>query len=127
MNINPYILLGIGTAFALLYACVIIFGWARTRANRRRIQQQKGIDMVPTWVLDPTITTAPRHIKTISLTNNTFVDAEGHNIDPLAYATCIAIGESPDYPQIQNGDLIFKDAHGNIRYVFTIPSLTDFR
>lgn len=127
MNINPYILLGIGSLFALLYASVITFGWARTRRNRRKIQQSQGMSEVSTWILDESIADAPKYIKTVSLTNNSFVDAEGVAIDVSQYIPYIAIGQSKEYPQIQSGDLVLKDKDGVVRYIFEVPDLSCYR
>lgn len=127
MSINPYILLGIGSAFALLYAYVIIFGWAATRRNRRVIQQARAITEVPVWILDESLKNVPVNIKTVSLSNNKFGDSDGTPIDVASYHPFVAIGRSAEYPNIQNGDLVLKDAAGNVKYVFSVPDIRDYR
>lgn len=127
MNINSYIFLGIGLLFATLYAVVIITGWAKTRTNRRALQRLYGISIVPTLVFDTSIINPPSVIKTISLKNNYFIDQEGSPIDVNSYSPYIAIGESIDNPGIRNGNLILKDKEGNIKYVFVVPDLDNYR
>lgn len=127
MNINPNILLGIGLFFALLYACVITFGWVKTRRNRHHLQLDKATSLISTLVLDSTIENPPQKVRTISLPNNLFIDSEGRQINIQAYTPYIAVGESDRFPHIQNGDLILKDNNGDISYVFSIPNLKDYR
>lgn len=127
MEINPYILLGIGCFFALLYAAVIIFGWARTRHNRRILQDQRGMTMVPTMILDSNVKNAPSEVRCVSLTANTFLDTSGNPIDIDAFSPYVAIGESDQYPGVKSGNLLLKDKDGGIRYVFEIPDLSDYR
>lgn len=127
MNINPYILLGIGSTFALLYAAVIIIGWARTRRNRREIRTKMGISEVPTVLLDKSIENAPETVRTFSLENNVFEDNSGKPIDIHDYRIYVAVGTSPEYPDISNGNLLFMDTDGIIRYVFELPDIELFR
>lgn len=127
MNINPYILLSIGVTFALLYAFTITIGWWRTRINRRLLQKTRGVSLVRTLRLDKTIRNVPDMVETISLENNEFVDANGYQIIQEHYEAYIAVGESEEYPGISNGDLLFIDSSGNIKYVFTVPNLKRYR
>lgn len=121
MTINPFILLGIGSFFALLYAMVIIFGWARTRHNRKILQNGIGLSTVPTMVLDSTISNAPTTATIFSLENNTFLDNGGKPIDMASFNCYIAVGVSPEYPGIKDGDLILIDNKGSVKHVFTLP------
>lgn len=127
MNINPYILLSIGSFFALLYACVITFGWRLTGRNRRTLQRDNGICRVPALILDPNIKNPPEYIETVSLSNNSFVDLDGNPINVDSFEASIAIGESSRFPGIKSGDLILKDSDRKICYVFSVPDLTDYR
>lgn len=127
MAINPDILLGIGGSFALLYACVIIFGWAMTRRNRRIVRRTEGTSRVATLVLDPSVTEVPQYIDTVSLANNQFVDPDGKSIDIGRYTPYIAVGESSEYPAVKSGDLILVDDTGHIAYSFTVPDLSNLR
>lgn len=127
MDINPYILLGIGVTFGLLYAITIILGWAITRRNRRILQEEQGISRVPTWILDNTIKDAPKMSETVSLTENLFKDADGQAINVEDYKPFIAIGESDEYPDVKNGNLVLKDTDSSIKYIFTVPDLKQYR
>lgn len=127
MNINPYILLAVGSFFAALYAAVIIFGWARTRRNRRVIRETRGISVVPTLILDDTIKDCPDCVTTVSLTANNFIDAEGQKIDMNQYTPFVAVGQSADLPNVVDGDLILKDKSGRVKYVFTLPDISKFK
>lgn len=127
MTINPFILLGIGSIFAFLYATVIIIGSACTRRNRHKIQKASGISIVKTIVLDKRIPDAPSHVRTVSLINNTFTDEKGKQINMSSMDACIAIGESEKYPGVKNGDLILFDKSGNMKYCFTLPDIRSFR
>lgn len=127
MTINQYILLCLGSFFALLYAVVITFGWALTRRNRRIIQQTNGRSRVPTMILDCSINDVPASVETISLTKNKFIDSDGTAINTADYEPYIAIGSSKEFPYINNGDLILKDKSGEIRYVFALPDIKRYR
>lgn len=124
MSINPYILLGIGSAFALLYALVITIGWARTRHNRRSLQHSLGLSLVPTLQVGPVEHEVPKFVHTFSLTNNTFLDADGHPVDVSRYSAFVAVGRAPG---IDEGDLLLKDDSGQLRYVFSLPDLRLYR
>lgn len=127
MNINPFILLGIGSFFGLLYAGVIIFGWARTRRNRRILQRQEATCILPTWVLDPSMINPPTSVEAVSLSANHFVDSNGQPIDVSNYSPYIALGESDRFPQIHSGNLVFKDRDGRVCYVFSVVNLANYR
>lgn len=127
MSINPYILLGIGSAFALLYGLTITIGWAITRRNRRLIHKATGISRIPLLSPGSNIKAAPQYVETFSLTANDFYDTKGDRIDVTKYQPYIAAGESAEYPDIKSGDLVLMDSDHRVKYVFHLPSLTNYR
>lgn len=123
MNINPYILLGIGLFFGLLYAMAIIFGWAKTRTNRRIIQELLATSEIQLY---PPVEGCSG-IKTISLDANKFVDGNGDAINISDYKTYLASGKIVELPQVKKGDLLLFDKNGKFCYAFEIPDLKDYR
>lgn len=124
--INSYVLLMIGLVFAFAYAIIIIFGWRKTRYNRRHIQQE-GETFLPTLVLDKSIKNTPAVVRCLSLSLNTFIDNKSNKIDVEKYEAKIAVGQSDKYPGIEDGDLLLLDSDGKIVYVFTVPNLKNLR
>lgn len=126
--INPYILLGIGTLFALLYAGVIIVGWWRTRLARQTISEAEGVKYLPVYLLDKNEPAPGKRVKCVSLTANRFEDSEGNPIDITLYDAYIAEGESSRYPDVHEGYLLLFDSQSNqLRYAFATPMLKDYR
>lgn len=126
MTINPYILLGIGSFFALLYAAVIIIGWAATCRNRKVIFSGDTV-MLPTIILDPTLKNAPGRAKALSLKSNTYLGTDGTEIDFNALTPYVAIGHSTEHPNIKQGNLILVDSEGKWQAVINTPSLINYR
>lgn len=83
--------------------------------------------IVSTYAHDQPAQDAPKHIKIISLTDNTFVDNEGNPIDISLYHPYIAMGRWDEYPGISEGDLVLMNNSGKIVYAFTLPDLTDYQ
>lgn len=127
MNINPYILLGIGSLFALAYAMLIIFGWQRTRRNRRILRSAYGISRLQEWDI-ASWSARDAWCDTISLENNYFEDTDGKIVNPADYDVYIAVGTSEEYPTILAGDILMLDKkRGAVKYVFTAPDVRNFR
>lgn len=126
MNIPPVLLLSVGGTFALSYALFITIGWAITRRNRKKYQIEKGIKEIPVYNLSTSSVEAGMK-KSVSLIHNSFLDTEGNAIEVNYYSPFIAIGSSYKYPTISEGDLIFIDKDGEIKYAFEIPDLSDYR
>lgn len=128
MSINPYILLGIGSLFAFFYAAVIIFGWAHTRTLRRIKQQAEGLSEVKVLNLRNPVFTTSETIKTVSLLNNIFKDGEGNRIDITKFDPFIASGASPLFPKAKDGNLLFfEKGTRNLKYIFEVPNLKNYR
>lgn len=126
-SINPYILLAIGSVFALLYALVIIFGWSKTRHCRRILIRAKATSQIPLLNLD-TGSVLSSTINAISITTNKFTDADGNLLSPSDFDIYIAASVSDKYPAINPGDLIFcaKDTTTPL-HAFSIPDLRLYR
>lgn len=127
MNISPVLLLSVGASFALLYGLIITIGWAITRYNRKKFHQSVGLnkfelfDLQSGKVLD-------QYVVSISLTNNSFLDENGQGIDTENFNCYIVEKESPEYPKIKKGYLIFMNRQTHeIRYAFDIPNLEKYR
>ena len=127
MNITPYIFLCVGSIFTLLYAFVTIFGWSKTRKNRRLFQNNGYISELNLYNIESG-TVSNQTYKTFSLQANHFFSAEGDLIDVSKFNTYIAEGESSTYPGIKSGDLIFLNKNTKeITYAFTLPNLSNYR
>lgn len=127
MNIPPILLLCIGSTFALAYATIITFGWARTRRNRRKYQDAVGISMVPELSFQNKSLLQTR-VKTISLFNNNFEDEMGNLLNPSDYNVFLLKDDSKEYPQVEAGDLVFvSKENGKILYAFAVPDLSYYR
>lgn len=127
-DINPLILLGVGMVFSLLYAAVILFGWARTRRARRAIQAGADIQLLPVYLLDKNEPAPQKRAKCISLATNHFVDSQGYSINLSDYDPYIAGSESPAYPSIRCGNLLLLDKETHrIKYAFPLPSVRHYR
>lgn len=123
-----YILLSIGSLFAVLYALVITVGWRKTRRNRRMIQIASGVWRIPVYNLESNEPSIGKTAKCVSLTANQFEDEEGRRIDTDLYDPYIAEGKSPSYPQVKAGNLmLFEKGTRNLKYIFEIPQLKDYR
>ena len=127
MNISPILLLTIGSIFALGYALLITFGWALTRRNRSNIQKAVAVDYVYSFDLNAMKRDDYEKIKVISLYHNRFLASDGNPINPANFKIYLAKGESIIYPTIKEGNLIFIDKAGNIKFAFDIPDLKDYR
>lgn len=128
MTINPYILLGIGSVFALLYAATITFGWALTRRARRAVRDEVGLSTLPVFNLAANAVEQGRAATTISLTRNHFEDAEGNPIDPSRFDVYIAAGHSDEYPNATEGDLLLFDRTTHqLTHAIPVPDLKDYR
>lgn len=127
MSINPYILLGIGAAFAVAYAATITFGWALTRRNRRTLREGVALSRVPTMVLDGSITDAPKSAIIVSLQHNVFKSSKGEAINVNDYKQYVAVGTSKIYPEVESGDLMLFDRNNNLKYVFKLPDINKYR
>lgn len=128
MSINPYILLGIGSFFALLYGTVITLGWARTRRARRAIADSTGIEELRLFNLATGYPYANLRTRVISLSANRFTDTDGNILDLANFDAYIAQGSSATYPQIKSGDLLLFDiGTTTLRYAFEIPNLKEYR
>lgn len=130
------ILLTIGIAFALTYALVITIGWAKTRHNRRTLQDDEGyLEEYPTLILDSTIPNPPKTVRTFSLAHNTFLDADGSPIDTTDFDPYIAIGTSTDHPHIHPGDLLLipkettssSSIISRIAHIIPLPDISNHR
>lgn len=127
MNISPILLLCIGSTFALLYGLIITIGWAITRKNRRRFHQSVGINEMELFDL-ATGKPLNRYVRTVSLSSNSFQDEKGGRINPENHKCYIIENESPEFPKIKKGFLIFMDPETNkIEYAFEIPNLRNYR
>lgn len=128
MNISPVLLLVTGCLFAVGYAAFITVGWAITRKNRRNIQNSLAVDNIPIFDIS---TMKPsddrRKVKSLSLKNNNFLTNKGEKIDIKKFKIYIVEGESISHPKVSPGNLIFIDDDGDIKYVFDIPDLKEFR
>ena len=127
MNISPILLLSIGSTFALLYGLIITIGWAITRKNRRKFHQSVGLNEIELFDLQIG-KGLHKYVKTISLSNNSFIDGKGQTIYPDKFNYYIVENTSSDFPNIKKGYLIFMNpATNNIEYAFDIPSLENYR
>lgn len=127
-TINPYILLGIGCFFSLLYAGVIIFGWARTRQARRAIQEATDMVRLPLYDIDKEQVIAEQTARCISLTHNQFTDSCETPINISEFEAYIAASESTRYPEIRIGNLLlFNKETGKLMYAFPLPPLENYR
>lgn len=128
MNIPPVLLLCIGATFALAYAMIIIFGWAKTRKNRRVYQKAEAISILPVLRFDKTIKDSPSSVECVSIENNIFTDPKGEMLNPEDFKILVALGNSPENQNIKNGDILFLSKGTNkIEYVFTVPDLRKYR
>ena len=127
MNISPIILLSVGATFALLYGLIITFGWAITRKNRKRFHQSVGLNEIELYDLQ-TRKGLKKSIKTISLSNNSFIDEKGQEINHDKF-NCYIVGNiAKEFPNIKKGYLIFMNrTTDKIEYAFDIPCLQDYR
>lgn len=127
--INPYILLSIGLFFALLYALVITLGWAKTRNERRHFQRDAGMSSLPAFLLYKGEPDRQQSVRCVSLTQNKFLDEKGDEIEISAFDAFIAVGkEWRAYPKAKNGNLLlFEKDTLNLKYIFDIPSLKNYR
>ena len=127
MNISPILLLSIGASFAFLYGLIITVGWAITRKNRKRFHQSVGLNEIELYDLQSG-TSLSKYLRSVSLSNNTFVNEDGELINPENYKCFIVDKVSPKFPKIKKGFLIFQNLESNkIEYAFDIPSLEDYR
>lgn len=127
MTIDPYILLGVGSFFAALYAAVIVVGWARTRHNRRVLQNEEGCSVIHGYSLKENCPNPRISLRSISLSNNIFRDSSGADINPDEFQAYIATDTSPEFPDIKTGNLLFVNSAGRICYVFDVPDLHHYR
>ena len=127
MNISPILLLSIGATFALLYGLIITIGWAITRKNRRKFHHSVGVNEIELFDLQ-TGKRLEKYVKTISLSNNSFIDEKGKGINPDKFNCYIVENTSSELPHIKKGFLIFMNPDtGKIDYAFDVPSLQDYR
>ena len=127
MNISPILLLSIGASFALLYGVIITIGWAMTRRNRKKFHQSVGLNEIELFDLE-TWKPLDKFVNTVSLSNNIFKAENGQMITPEFFNCYVVENESPEFPQIKKGYLIFIDPHtGSIAYAFAIPNLDNYR
>lgn len=127
MNISPILLLSLGASFALLYGLIITIGWAITRKNRKIFQQSVGVNEIELYDLK-TGTPLNKYVKTISLSNNNFLNEGGERIDPENHNCYIVENISSDFPNIRKGYLIFMNRETKeIEYAFDIPDLVNYR
>ena len=128
MNIPPLLLLIVGIIFGTAYAAIITFGWAKTRKNRKKVQEELGITRIPIWDLTTYHAITEVYVKSVSLNNNIFLNKCGERLNPLDYNVYIAKNSSASYPAVKEGDLIFIDKDDyKIKYAFTIPNLKVYR
>ena len=127
MNISPILLLSLGASFALLYGLIITIGWAITRKNRKIFQQSVGVNEIELYDLK-TGTPLNKYVKTISLSNNKFLNEGGKRINPENHNCYIVENISSDFPNIRKGYLIFINRENKeIEYAFDIPDLVNYR
>ena len=127
MNISPILLLSIGASFAFLYGLIITVGWAITRKNRKIFHQSVGLNEIELYDLQSGRSLS-KYVRSVSLSNNTFVNEDGKLINPENYKCFIVDKVSPKFPKIKKGFLIFQNPESNkIEYAFDIPSLNDYR
>lgn len=121
--------MGIGLFFSLLYALSVTLGWAKTRSERRKFQENAGVCTLPAFDLSKGLADSNRSIRCVSLTENQFVDAHDNRIDLSEYDAYIAIGEeSVKYPKVKSGFLmLFEKGTFHLKYTFATPALTDYR
>lgn len=126
MSIDPFILLGIGICFALLYGLVITVGWAITRKCRQIIQDKTGTSLIPIKYF--TKENSKEFKETISLTGNQFYDKTGRRIGLSEFNAYIAGDTSKEYPEVKPGNLILIEKDTQIlKYIFDIPNLKNYR
>ena len=127
MNISPILLLSIGATFALLYGLIITIGWAITRKNRRKFHHSVGVNEIVLFDLQ-TGKSLDKYVKTISLSNNSFIDEKGQGINPDKFNCYMVENTSLELPNIKKGYLIFMNPDtNNIEYAFDVPSLENYR
>ena len=116
-----------GSTFAVLYGIIITIGWAITRKNRNKFHQSLGLNEIELFDLQRG-ESLNKYVKTISLSNNSFIDEKGQGINPDKFNCYIVENTASELPNIKKGYLIFRNrTTDKIEYAFDIPSLQDYR
>lgn len=127
MNVPPILMLALGATFGVAYGLIITVGWAMTRKNRRKYHLSFGIDNICLFDLNKMIPLKDT-VETISLAKNYFTDLSGEIINVKDYIPYIVGKTSLQYPKIEKGNLILtKPGSFEIKYVFKIPDLSNYR